>query len=338
MKTPASIYKNKKFHNLNSQELEKSKSSFFKNLAILSRYITEKRVDVNPQQAIPVEALTPSKLEQLSSSQLHVIKLGHSSLLLKVYGEYWLLDPVFSKRASPFPFLGPKRFHPAPIDIEALPEIDKVLISHDHYDHLDKQAIRALAHKTKQFLVPMGIDLRLYEWGVEEEQVYYFDWWEELAIDNGFIAYTPAQHFSGRGLGDGNKTLWGSWVIKAGEHSVFFSGDSGYFSGFKDIGAKYGPFDLTLIETGAYDKDWPDVHMQPEESLQAHLDVNGKVMMPVHNGTFDLAFHPWYEPLDRIHRLAQEQQVDLLMPKFGQVITLGTDNLTSAWWESLKQK
>lgn len=338
METPASIYKNKKFHNLNSQQQGNSKPGFFKMLAILSRYITDKRVDVNPQRAIPLEELTLSKLEQLSSAQLHVIKLGHSSLLLKVYGEYWLLDPVFSKRASPFPFLGPKRFHPTPIDIETLPEIDKVLISHDHYDHLDKQAIRALANKTKQFLVPMGIDLRLYEWGIDEEQVYYFDWWEELAIDNGLIAYTPAHHFSGRGLGDGNKTLWGSWVIKAGEHNVFFSGDSGYFSGFKDIGAKYGPFDLTLIETGAYDKDWPDVHMQPEESLQAHLDVNGKVMMPVHNGTFDLAFHPWYEPLDRINRLAQEQQVDLLTPKFGQVITLGTDNLTSAWWESLKQK
>lgn len=336
MKTPASIYKDKKFYNINTQKPDKSQSGLVKMLAILSRYVTEKRVDVSPLQAIPLETLTRSKLEQLSSTQLHVIKLGHSSLLLKVYGEFWLFDPVFSKRASPFPFLGPKRFHPAPIDIEALPEIDKVLISHDHYDHLDKQAIRALANKTKQFLVPMGVDLRLCEWGIDEDQVYYFDWWEELETDNGLIAYTPAQHFSGRGLGDGNKTLWGSWVIKAREYSVFFSGDSGYFSGFKDIGAKYGPFDLTLIETGAYDKDWPEVHMQPEESLQAHLDVNGKVMIPVHNGTFDLAFHPWYEPLDRISRLAKNQQVNLLTPKFGQVITLGLDNQTQAWWESLK--
>ncbi|RCX00925.1 MBL fold metallo-hydrolase [Marinomonas foliarum] len=261
------------------------------------------------------------------------LKLGHSSILLKVYGEYWLIDPVFSDRASPFQFVGPKRFHQPPISLEDLPPIDKVLISHNHYDHLDKASIKILLAKTQQFLVPKGVDGDLINWGVEANKIVTFDWWQELQTNQGLVAFTPTQHFSGRGMGDGNTTLWGSWVIKTPQESVFFSGDSGYFSGFKEIGDKYGPFDLTMVETGAYDKDWADIHMKPEESIQAHMDLQGKVMMPIHNGTFDLAFHTWHDPFDRVVTEAERREVTLSTPEFGRIFSIIDLPPLTPWWQ-----
>ncbi|RYZ80063.1 MAG: hydrolase, partial [Moraxellaceae bacterium] len=300
---------------------------------------TEPARDKAPLKAIPVEKVSRAQLDALSDDDLHFIKLGHSSILLKVYGEYWLLDPVFSERASPFSFLGPKRFHQAPITIDDLPDIDKVLISHNHYDHLDKSSVKKLAAKTRQFLVPLGVETDLQKWGIASEKITRFDWWQELQTDKALIAFTPAQHFSGRGIGDGNNTLWGSWVIKTAVGSLYFSGDSGYFDGFKQIGAKYGPFDAALIETGAYDNDWADIHMTPEESVQANLDLKGKVMIPVHNGTFDLAFHSWYEPLERVSVAAQQSGVVLLTPIFGQQISMTSmqrhSEVNFKWWRKL---
>lgn len=328
-------YQNGKFRNA----VQFEQPGFMKTLAIAKRYYTEPAIDKTPSAALPLQPISRAELDALPDDSLHFVKLGHSSVLLKVYGEYWLLDPVFSERASPFSFLGPKRFHQTPISLSELPPINKVLISHNHYDHLDKVSIKQLVAKTEHFLVPLGVEGDLQKWGVPAVKISQFDWWQELTTANALIAFTPTQHFSGRGIGDGNSTLWGSWVIKTAAGSVYFSGDSGYFEGFKQIGAKYGPFDVAFIETGAYDKDWPHIHMTPEQSVQAHLDVDAKVMVPVHNGTFDLAFHAWYEPLERVTTAALQQNVALFTPYFGQIATLNHADWYStgqqAWWRDV---
>lgn len=213
--------------------------------------------------------------------------------------------------------------------------IDKVIISHNHYDHLDKASIQQLISKTKQFFVPLGMDTDLEHWGVNKEKLKSFDWWQEHQTENALIAFTPARHYSGRGFKDRNLTLWGSWVIKTKSETIYFSGDSGYFEGFKQIGEKYGPFDLTMIETGAYNVDWPAIHMFPVESVQAHLDLNGKTMLPIHNSTFDLSIHPWYEPLERVSVEAQKHQVTLTTPIVGEVFT-AKQAIQNAWWNEYK--
>ncbi|WP_240919935.1 MBL fold metallo-hydrolase [Paraglaciecola sp. 20A4] len=319
---------NGKFHNSAQSEAP----SLRKTLGIFKRYITEKKIDSVPAEQVPMLQVTRQQLDALSDENVHVVKLGHSSLLIKMHGDYWLIDPVFSVRASPFSFIGPKRFQSTPISIDDLPPIDKVLISHNHYDHLDQAAIKALNNKTCEFLVPLGVEGDLQKWGISADKIKQFDWWQELQTEHALVAFTPSQHFSGRGIGDGNKTLWGSWVVKTPVRSFYFSGDSGYFAGFKNIGDKYGPFDLTFIETGAYDKDWADIHMTPEESVQAHIDLAGKTMVPIHNGTFDLAFHPWYEPLIRVSKAAQQYDVSLSTPIFGQVFKLEHEPIQTVWW------
>ncbi|RJF37247.1 hydrolase [Pseudoalteromonas gelatinilytica] len=317
-----------KFHN--SAEVERP--SFKKTLGIFKRFITEKKIDAEPKGELPMHSVSHAQLERLSNDTVHFVKLGHSSILAKVYGEYWLFDPVFSERASPFSFMGPKRFQPTPISIAELPNIAKVFISHNHYDHLDKAAIKQLVDKTDSFYVPLGVENDLKKWGVDEQKVHSFDWWQEQNMANSQIVFTPTQHFSGRGLTDGNKTLWGSWAIKVNDKRFYFSGDSGYFAGFKEIGHRYGPFDITFIETGAYDKDWADIHMTPEQSVQAHLDLQGDVMVPVHNGTFDLAFHAWYDPLKRVAKKAGQEQVSLSTPLVGEVFKIQDTAIDKAWW------
>ncbi|MDU0355930.1 MBL fold metallo-hydrolase [Paraglaciecola aquimarina] len=303
--------------------------------AYIHRYFSEKRVDISPEKPIPVQQITQQVLATLPENSFTLFRLGHSSFLIKVKQAYWLIDPVFSERASPFSFMGPKRFHETPIDIEALPDIEGVIISHNHYDHLDKAAIKALNGKVGKYVVPLALGNDLRDWGVAADNIIELDWWQSAQVGELSLTSTPAQHFSGRGLSDGNKTLWSSWVIKNQDNSLFYSGDSGYFDGFAEIGKQYGPFDLTIIETGAYDKDWPDVHMTPEQSLQAHLDVRGGKMLPAHNGTFDLAFHPWHEPFERIVDLAKQFQVDIITPIVGEPIDIKENNSRVAWWRGL---
>jgi L-ascorbate metabolism protein UlaG (beta-lactamase superfamily) len=293
----------------------------------------EKPSNTRPHAPIPVHKLTRAELDAAPDRSLY--RLGHSTLLLKLRGRWWLTDPVFSRRASPFSWLGPKRFHAPPITIDALPPIRGVILSHDHYDHLDHAAIEALAGKVEVFLAPLGVGDRLVEWGIAKDRVRQFDWWQGTEVDGVRFTATPAQHFSGRGLRDGNRTLWCSWVIDDGERRVFFSGDSGYFAGFAEIGRRFGPFDLTLMETGAYNVEWPYVHMQPEQTVQAHMDLQGKWLLPIHNGTFDLSMHAWFEPFERVLALGNAHGIDIATPAMGERFEIDAPRTGGRWWRSV---
>jgi L-ascorbate metabolism protein UlaG (beta-lactamase superfamily) len=301
-----------------------------KTLGIAWRVLTSKPATTVPRAPVPVQSLDAAALAAAPDASL--FRLGHSTLLLKLAGEFWLTDPVFSERASPVQWAGPKRFHAPPIGIAGLPPIKGVILSHDHYDHLDRAAVLELAPKVEMFITPLGVGDRLVAWGIPAAKVRQLDWWQQTALAGVRLVAAPAQHFSGRGLSDGDSTLWASWVILAGDLRLFFSGDTGFHADFKTIGERYGPFDVTLMETGAYDAQWPDIHMQPEETLQAHLDLQGRWLMPVHNGTFDLAMHAWHEPFDRIHALAQSRGVPLATPGMGERLSLAQPHAGRRWW------
>ncbi|MDQ2187551.1 MBL fold metallo-hydrolase [Alcaligenaceae bacterium A4P071] len=306
---------------------------FAKTMKIMWRVLTQKRPDTRPASPLPVQALTAEQL--LAAPNASLFRLGHSTLLLKLDGAFWLTDPVFAQRASPFQWMGPKRFHPPPIALDDLPPIKGIIFSHDHYDHLDYAAIMRLAPKVDVIVTPLGVGDRLISWGVDAAKVRQLDWWQETTIDGVTLAATPAQHFSGRGIRDTDRALWASWVILAGDLRLFFSGDSGYHTHFKAIGDRYGPFDVAMVENGAYNDQWPDVHMQPEETLQAFLDLRGEWLMPVHNGTFDLAMHPWQEPMDRILALADKAGVKLATPMMGERLALDAPHEGQRWWVGL---
>jgi L-ascorbate metabolism protein UlaG (beta-lactamase superfamily) len=304
-------------------------------LGIVWNMSFNKPTDTTPAAALPVDALSRAQLEAAPDRSLY--RLGHSTMLLKLRGQFWLTDPVFAERASPFRHFGPKRFHAPPIALEDLPPLRGVILSHDHYDHLDRETVLALAGKTGVFLTPLGVGDRLIEWGIEASQVRQFDWWQSTEVDGLVFTATPGQHFSGRSLFDNNSTLWASWVIVDDALRVFFSGDTGYFDGFKTIGERLGPFDVTLLETGAYDAQWPYVHMQPEETVQAHIDLRGRWMVPVHNGTFDLAMHRWQEPYERVLGLAAVRGIALATPRMGERLDLGSPHRGEKWWRKVSE-
>jgi len=301
-----------------------------KTLGIIWNMLLHKPKGGVPDAPLPVLRLTRAQLEAAPDRSLY--RLGHSTLLLKLRGRFWITDPVFAERASPFSWMGPKRFHAPPIALEDLPPIRGVVLSHDHYDHLDRATVEYLANRVDVFLTPLGVGDRLVAWGVDAAKVQQLDWWQETEVDGLRFIATPAQHFSGRGLFDGNKTLWASWAIVDDELRVFFSGDTGYFDGFKAIGERLGPFDVTFIETGAYDPQWPYVHMQPVHSVQAHVDLRGRWMMPIHNGTFDLAMHRWQDPFEQVSALTAERGIALSTPRMGERLDLAAPHTGERWW------
>jgi L-ascorbate metabolism protein UlaG (beta-lactamase superfamily) len=300
------------------------------------RTLLRSKVDTKPKTDIPVWALSAHVLDELDDSVNHLVRLGHSSLLLKLRGKYWLVDPVLSQRTSPVRFAGPRRYSKPPLQLEELPDIEGVVISHDHYDHLDAPTITFLATRARRYLVPLGLKAGLVGMGVPAERITELDWWQSATLDGLVITATPAQHFSGRGLWDTNRTLWASWVFESAGQRIFFSGDSGYFSGFRQIGQRFGAFDAVCIENGAYDAAWPAIHMRPEETIQAFLDLRGKVLVPVHNGAFDLAFHAWSEPLAAIAKLAEAQGIALATPQPGEPMTIGGARVNLHWWEGIR--
>ncbi|MEO7854944.1 MAG: MBL fold metallo-hydrolase [Rubrivivax sp.] len=303
---------------------------------IWSRFLEPAPPGATPIDPIPVHRLDRAQLDALDPAANHIVRLGHSSHLLKLRGKYWLIDPVFGERVSPLSFIGPKRFHAPPLTLAELPPIEGLILSHDHYDHLDVPTIEFLNGRVQRYFVPLGVGARLQEMGVAAERIEEFDRWQSSSHAGVNLTATPAQHFSGRSLNDRNSTLWAGWVIESGGQRIFYSGDSGYFPGFKLIGERLGPFDLALMENGAYDSYWPSVHMSPEETVHAFREVRGGTLYLVHNSTFNLAFHTWWDPLERVAALAGAGRLPLATPEIGEVLTIGQPRSNMLWWKGLK--
>ncbi len=282
----------------------------------------------------PVPLVSPEVPAQ--AAELAVTWFGHASALLEVDGARVLVDPVWGERVSPSTVLGPKRLHPVPGPLEELPRVDAVLISHDHYDHLDLPTVRRLVREqTAPFIVPLGIGEHLRGWGVPEDRVVELDWNGTHQVGELTLVCAEARHFSGRGLSR-DDTLWSSWVVAGPRHRVFFGGDTGYHPAFAAIGAQHGPFDLTLLPVGAYSPQWPAIHMDPEEAVRAHGDLGGKVFLPIHWATFNLAFHAWAEPVERLLAAARRSEVEVVVPRPGERLDLTSATpSTPDWWSAV---
>jgi len=291
----------------------------------------------NKAEVIPLKTLCPfhtdaSVYKKGPASGLRVTWVGHSSLLIEIDGKRILTDPVWAERASFLSFMGPKRFFAPPLPLNQLPPLDAVIISHDHYDHLDKQTIKFFAGKDIDFYCSLGVKGYLKRWGVDVSYITEMDWGDSVLIGGNIVlTATPARHFSGRGLINRNTTLWSSFVIHGPKHNIFYGADSGWFPGFEEIGDAFGPFDLTMLEIGAYGKYWPDIHMGPDHASNAHIALQGKLMMPIHWGTFNLSTHAWFEPIERLLQYAKEKNIDLFIPEPGKPTEVkGPYN--SEWW------
>lgn len=300
---------------------------------MLKDYIWGKEVrkPLNPIHNIP---LSKSNFEKLPAGKTAITWLGHSSFILQTQGCVFMVDPVFSKRASVVSFFGPKQFSYAfPYNASEIPALDAILITHDHYDHLDYKAMLELHGRTKKFYVPLGVKAHLEEWGVEPSKITEMDWWEEVNHnDSILLASTPARHFTGRRANNRFSTLWCSWVVKTGDQRIFFGGDSGMHPSYRDISNKYGPFDITLLECGAYSKYWHDIHSFPAETAAAHSLLNGEVLMPVHWGKFDLSIHGWTNPIDSLVKIAENKNIQLVTPRIGERVVLNETYPNDFWW------
>ncbi len=289
---------------------------------------------IKNKNTIPKHNLPIKDYKLGNSKETKVVWFGHSALLIEIDGKNILLDPMLTERPSPVPVFVGKRFKTdVPIDISEIKNIHGVLISHDHYDHLDYSSIKKIKDNVERFYVPLGVGAHLRRWGVERSKIIELDWWQESNIGNIIVAATPSQHFSGRGVFNGNSTLWCSWVIKGSKETLFFSGDTGYHNGFKEIGEKYGPFDLTMMECGQYNESWASIHMMPEQTVKAHIDLKGKVLLPIHWAAFKLSIHPWNEPASRSVSEAERLKVKVITPNIGEEIIIGKENVDNNWWK-----
>jgi L-ascorbate metabolism protein UlaG (beta-lactamase superfamily) len=273
---------------------------------------------------------------KMPQSGLRVTWLGHSTMMIEIDGVRILTDPVWGPRASPSALVGPKRFQAAPLSLREMPPVDVVVISHDHYDHLDYPTIRALARTSVPFVVSLGLGAHLEYWGVQPDRITELDWWESHTLPNTGVVLTaaPSQHFSGRGLKDRNATLWSSFAIRSPRHSVFFSGDTGLTTEYRAIREQLGPFDVVMLEIGAFHPAWGDIHLGPDNALKAHAMLGG-VFMPVHWGTFALAMHAWDQPAERLLELAPHTDAHLLMPLLGQPAEPAHAETVEPWWRAV---
>jgi L-ascorbate metabolism protein UlaG (beta-lactamase superfamily) len=324
----SSQYKDGKFSNTEETVLMKEGISYF---TLFRKQFFESAAGREPKNKLSSVKRT---LNNGIADHIAITWFGHSTILLQLAGKNILIDPVFSERASPVQYFGSKNYNGTNIySIKDLPKIDIILLSHDHYDHLDYNSIKQLAASVPGFYAPLGVGAHLEKWGVAKEKITEMDWWEKTFIDaNIQLIATPARHFSGRGLNDRNSTLWASYVIKTDSSSIYFGGDSGYGKHFKEIGDKYGPFDLTMLESGQYNEYWPTIHMMPEETVQANQDLKGKIMMPIHWGKFTLSWHNWDDPIERVTKKAEELNVKIITPMVGEEIIIDSILPQSKWW------
>lgn len=325
----SSNFSNGKFVN----QIPTSMNTGFTTTLSILRDFTRKSPKRRPDRQLPMETLDSLFIEEYQGGK--ITWFGHSAFLLELDGKNLLFDPMFGPSPSPVPIFGGKRYSDdVLLNAEELPTIDAVFLSHDHYDHLDYGSIKKLKDKVKQFFVPLGVGKHLERWGVDQQKIKEHDWWNEFEFEGLTLACTPARHFSGRSLTDRNATLWCSWVIIGKQSKVYFSGDSGYGPHFKKIGETYGPFDYTLMECGQYDKRWSSIHMMPEETVQAHLDVKGNIMIPIHWAAFTLALHDWTDPIERVTKAALEKGIAISTPKIGERVMIGSiEYPKSAWWK-----
>lgn len=292
--------------------------------------------DISPHAPVPVMQIGAHHLDTLPESGLRVTWMGHSTSLIEIDSARVLTDPVWSERPSPFSWIGPKRYFPPLIAIKDLPKIDAIVISHDHYDHLDYPTVVQLTAATNaKFIVPLGIGANLEYWGVPPDRIVELDWWEQTTVGTLTITLTPARHASGRVLFDNDAKLWGGFAIASSSHKVYYSGDTGLFTAMNDIGAKLGPFDVTLIETGQYHRTWPDWHIGPEQAVNANTRVHGKTMIPVHWGLFTLAMHAWTEPVERTSAEAKRTNTTLLTPEPGESVQPTEPFTNRHWWPNV---
>lgn len=289
---------------------------------------TEPRI---PQGTLP--EMTPDWRQFLKpGAKARFIWFGHSTLLLNVSGVIVLIDPIFSTSAAPFPFRI-NRFQPPVVQLHALPDIDVILLSHNHYDHLDKSTIAFFRHKKTRFITPLGVGRYLRDWGIDASRITELDWYQTHSLNALNVVATPARHASGRTLYDHNRTLWCSWVLKHQDETLFFSGDSGYDTHFCAIREQFGPIDVAFVENGQYNQRWPDSHMSPEETIQAVRDLAPHTFVPIHWGMFTLAFHHWTEPVQRSFQLAQTYNIRYLSPHIGEVLDSSAEPHSPLWWE-----
>ena len=289
----------------------------------------------------PLPVLSPlERWAEPASSGLRATWLGHSTVLVEIDGARVLTDPVWGERASPVSFAGPKRFHPAPAPIAALPPLDAVIISHDHYDHLDRPTILELARLDVPFVTSLGVGAHLAAWGVPEERIVELDWWEHTEVGRRGVRITaaPSHHFSGRSVGDRNQTAWSSFHVRGPRHAFFFSGDTGLTPEYAEIRERLGPFDLVMLEVGAFHPAWGDIHLGPENALAAHALLGGGAFLPVHWGTFNLAIHAWDEPPETLLELGRAKGVQLVMPRLGDPVEPSQVERVEPWWRSVATK
>ena len=313
-----------------------NEAGFDKMIPILREYMNNKAENI-PKKTLGPFKTDASVYQTPPASGLRVTWLGHSSLLIEIDGTRILTDPVWSERVSFTQLFGPKRFFQPPISLEDLPQPDAVIVSHDHYDHMDKATIKFFAGKPIPFITPLGVCKYLEDWGILKNYIHEVDWGDSVMIGNCNITATPARHFSGRGITNRNETLWAGFVIKGPQHNIFYGADSGWFPGFAEIGEAYGPFDLTMLEIGAYGTYWPDIHMGPDNASNAHIALKGDVMMPIHWGTFSLAPHAWFEPAERLLKFSAQKNIKLFMPEPGSPTEV-TGPYQPGWWKRFMSK
>tara|TARA_B110000285_G_C15120257_1_gene616657 strand:+ start:702 stop:1832 length:1131 start_codon:yes stop_codon:yes gene_type:complete len=293
--------------------------------------------NLQPKEDLPVKKIEAQWIEQNKNQLTKLTWFGHSAFLLQLDGKKILIDPMLGESPAPHPMIGVKRYNKEiPIEIENLPFIDFVIISHDHYDHLDYESVMKLKGKVGKFYMPLGVGTHFKSWGFDENQILELDWWDETMEDNIKLVCTPSRHFSGRGLTDRSATLWSSWVILSEKKKIYFSGDGGFGPHFKEIGDKYGPFDVGLMECGQYNKNWAQIHMMPEQTVQATIDVGAQWLVPVHWGAFTLSLHDWTDPIERVSAEAKRKNVNISTPAIGETIVLEHSLFpNSVWWKGL---